>query len=87
MSGQNRIETQEDSGFIQAIAPDAARRQLKISAALVAALAVATIFVASLGQMQPRYAEPALVKLTVQSPGVMQVQQAHTVKFRVQPGG
>ena len=87
MNTQDRIETREESGFIQAIAPDVARRQLKISAALVAALAIATIFVASLGQMQPRYAEPATVKLTVQAPGVMQVQQATTVKPKVQPGG
>lgn len=86
MSIQDRIETREESGFIQAISPDVARRQLKLSAALVAALAVATVFVASLGNFQPRYAEPATVKLTVQAPGVMQVQQANS-KFRVQPGG
>jgi len=86
MSIQDRIETREESGFVQAISPDAARRQFKISATLVAALAVATVFVAALGQVQPRYSEPATVKLTVQAPGVMQVQQAHS-KFRVQPGG
>ena len=86
MNVQDRIETREESGFVQAISPDMARRQLKISAALVAALAIATIFVASLAQVQPRYAEPAHVKLTIQAPGVMQVQQA-TSKPKVQPGG
>ena len=69
MSVQDRIHSSEESGFVLAISPDMARRQLKISAALVAALAMATVLVASLGRVEPRYAEPATVKLTVQAPG------------------
>ncbi len=86
MSTQNHIETREESGFVQAISPDMARRQLKLSAALVGALLVATALVATLGQIQPRYADPAVVKLTVQAPGSLQIQQA-TTKVSVQPGG
>ena len=85
MTNQDRIETREDSGFVQAISPDVARRQFRISAALVGALAVATIAVATMSQVQPRYAEPASVKLVVQAPGVMQVQQARIKS--TQPGG
>jgi hypothetical protein len=86
MSRLNQVETNEDSGFVQAISPDMARRQLKLSAALVGALAVATALIATLGQFQPRYGEPAVVKLTVQAPGSLQTQQANT-KISVQPGG
>lgn len=86
MSTQQRIENRDDSGFVQAIAPDVARRQLKLSITLIATLTLATGLLATLGQLQPRHSDPAIVKLTVQAPGSLQVQQART-KSSVQPGG
>ncbi len=87
MKLQDRVEMHEESGFIQTISPEVARRQLKISLAVVAALAVATLSLASIGQIQPRHSEPATVQLVVQAPGSLQVQQATATKNKTQPGG
>lgn len=86
MIRQDRIETREESGFVYAISPETARRQLKISGAIAAALAIGAIAIGSLGHIQPRHREPAIVKLTVQAPGVLQVQQAGA-KSTIRPGG
>ncbi len=78
MTNQSSIgrKADSDSGFVHAMAPDMARRQLTVSAALVALLGAATIFVAASGQFKPRYVEPANVKLTIQAPGSLQIQHA-----------
>ena len=67
---------QDNDGFIVAMAPDYARRQLRISAVLVGLIAALSIFVAITGAVKPRPAEPAFVKMTIQAPGVLQVKQA-----------
>jgi hypothetical protein len=73
-----------DAGFTRGMDPQDARRQLHISAAILAVLALA----AGLVLATPRYtqiaANPAPVKLTVQAPQLVHVKEARMVR---QPGG
>lgn len=81
-----RDASETESGFVQAMAPELAQRQFRISAVLVALIAAITLVVAFSGQLKPRYVEPAVVKLTIQAPGSIQVHQAH-IKPLSQRGG
>jgi len=66
----------DNDGFIVAMAPDFARRQLRISAVLVALIAALSVFVAVTGAVKPQPTEPAFVKMTIQAPGMLQMKQA-----------
>ena len=65
-----------DSGFIASISPAAARRQLKISIAVVAAFVIATALALATGQIRPQTQPPAPVKLTIQMPGKIKTHHA-----------
>ncbi len=84
MTGQEHFAN--GNGFVRSMSPEMARRQLQVSSVLVGLFAAATLLVVALVPSQPRYAEPASVKLVIQAPGVMKVQQAAS-KPRIQPGG
>lgn len=75
----------DGQGFVHAVTPHAARRQLRVSLALAGVIALATIAVAASTTIQPRHTQQASVKLTVEAPGSLHVQQAR-VK-RVPNGG
>lgn len=64
--------------FLRGMHPAMARRQFTISAGLIAALAIGTVMIAGVGKFQPRYSEPAVVKLTVQVPGTLEIRRADT---------
>lgn len=76
MTKSAQYSHQDNDGFIVAMAPDFARRQLRISAVLVALIAALSIFVAITGAVRPLPAEPVFVKMTIQAPGMLQVKQA-----------
>ncbi len=68
--------TGESNAFIVAMAPAAARRQLKISIAVATAFIAASLLVLATGAIQPRTGQPANVKLTIQMPGSITMHQA-----------
>lgn len=72
----------QSNEFIRGMAPQVARRQFTISAGILAAFAIALITVTGASPIQPRYAEPAQVKLTVQAPGSLDMQRADTRRNR-----
>ena len=74
---------QNTNGFMVAMSPSAAARQLRISLAVAMAFAAATIVTMVIGHIQPRITGPASlpsanVKLTIQMPGIVKMHQIST---------
>lgn len=76
ISKANNQAAIESNGFIVAMAPSTARRQLNISLAIAAAFIAGTILALATGQFQQRIEKPSNVKLTIQLPGTLATQQA-----------
>ncbi len=73
-----------DAGFARVIDPRAARRQLHVSAAVAAIFGLAAAVMLSTAQVPAAAPAYQQVRLTVQAPQMMHVQQAAS---RMQPGG
>ncbi len=75
MTGNNDGGSIEHSGYVQAISPDGARRQFRMSVALVLAFAISTFVAAMLGGIRLGYIELEPPKLTVETPGTMKLRK------------
>jgi hypothetical protein len=73
-----------DAGFTRVMDPQDARRQLHISAAILGVMAVAAALVLSTPRFPQMAENHAPVKLTVQAPQLVHIQQASATQ---QPGG
>ena len=71
-----RADIEPNSGFTRVMDPQDARRQLHVSAALAAVLAVAAAALLVMPRTQQVAANPKPITLTVQAPQLVHVQQA-----------
>lgn len=76
MNAADNFNAAESSGFIVAMAPAVARRQLKISIAVLSAFIAASLLVLATGALQAPSQKPASVKLTIQLPSTISMHQA-----------
>ena len=79
-----RADLEPNSGFTRVMDPQDARRQLHVSAALAAVLAIAAAAVLAMPRTQQIASTPKTITLTVQAPQLVHVQQA---QIKAQPGG
>ncbi len=77
MAMRKRVKSSEGSGFVQAISPEAARKQFRLAVTVMIAFALTALFAVKLGNVRPRYDELDAVRLTVEMPGT--VTQRHAV--------
>lgn len=82
-SGLN-IQDGPSSGFAPVFAPSQARRQLRVSLVILAAVVTATFSAALTGNLKPIHAERAPVTLTYQQPGTSLTQKAQAVPVQAQ---
>ena len=76
MRYQDPSASSQSNGFIVAMPPQAARRQLQVSIVVAAAFIVATVLVLATGIATPRVERPATVKLTIELPGAAKIHHA-----------
>ncbi len=84
MTINDQRETTRDAGFTRVMDPRDARRQLHASAVILGILGLAAVMVLATPRMPQVATSSAPVRLTVQAPQIVHVQQA---AIALQPGG